>query len=165
MSSIPYFTSRQRVTYTRPAIHSRSAAHGNRNELFRSLRTLNERMGDLEQRTGTGSISLKTSSPVSTPPQAAATTLSTSPGVFRIQIKNPEFLIRKQSNQPHTPIQHKIEFSSTPHFAKSDVLPIGSQTYYEVSRYGAGQRKYVRISSSFDGHNFNQPKVLGPLTA
>lgn len=163
MSSTPYFTSRQRTTYTRPAIHARSAARGNTNELFRSLSTLDHRVADLESRSGTGSISLKSSSPVSSPPPAATFNVATQPGTFIIQIANPEFT--GKGNLPRTPIQHKIEFSSTQNFAVPDTLPVGQQTYYEVSKYGTGQRKWIRTSSSYDGANFNQQQVLGPFTS
>jgi hypothetical protein len=162
MSSTPYFTSRQRTTFTRPALNARSAAN-NPNELYRFLTTTASRVSDLENRAGTGSISLKSSSPVSTPPPAASFGVTTQPGTFIIQITNPEFL--GKGNQPHTPIQHKLEFSSTSDFATSDTLPIGQQTYYEVSKYGTGQRKWVKASSSFDGINFNQSQILGPFTS
>ena len=164
MSSTPYFTSRQRSTFTRPALNARSAAH-NRNELFRFLTTTASRISDLENRAGTGSISLKPSSPspVSSPPPAASFAVSTQPGTFIVQITNPEFT--GKGNQPHTPIQHRILFSSTPNFAVPDALPIGQQTYYEVSKYGAGQRKWIQASSSYDGQTFNQPQILGPFTS
>lgn len=162
MSSTPYFTSRQRTTFTRPALNARSAAN-NKNELFRFLATTASRVSDLENRAGTGSISLKSSSPVSTPPPAAGFGVSTQPGVFIVQITNPEF--SGKGNLSRTPIQHRLEFSSTSDFATSDMLPIGQQTYYEVSKYGTGQRKWVKASSSFDGINFNQNQILGPFTS
>ena len=37
MSSTPYFTSRQRSSYTRPSPSVQAAAHGNKNELLRAL--------------------------------------------------------------------------------------------------------------------------------
>lgn len=162
MSSAPYFTSRNRTTYTRPAIHARAAGQGNKNELFRSLHTLNFRVGDLEQRAGTGSISLKSSSPVSSPPPAALFKVNTQPGVIIVQIHNPEFT--GKGNKPRTPIQHKIEFSSTADFREVDPLPVGQQTYYEISKYGVGQRKWMASSSSTDGIHFNPRVVSGPFT-
>ena len=91
MSSTTYFTSRQRTTFTRPALSARAAVH-NPNQLFRALTTLGSRVSDLENRAGTGSISLKSSSasPISSPPPAASFAVSTQPGVFIVQIKNPE---------------------------------------------------------------------------
>lgn len=165
MSNTPYFTSRQRTTFTYAAIHATSASHGNKNALRRSLNHLDSRLAQVETRVGGGSINLATSSPTSTPPPAAAAQLTASGGKFILQITNPQFKKVKPGNLPHVPIQHRIEFSSTPDFGVSDQLPIGGQTYYEVSKYGAGQRKWVRLSSSFDGHNFNQHQVLGPLVA
>jgi len=163
MSSTPYFTSRQRVSYTRPNPSYQAASHGNSNELLRALRSLGNRMSQVETRVGGGTISLKASSPVSSPPPAATVAASTKPGVFIVQITNPEFA--GKGNQPHTPIQHRLRFSSTSDFAVPDTLPIGQQTYYEVSKYGAGQRKWVSLDSSFDGINFNQSQVLGPFTS
>lgn len=162
MSSTPYFTSRQRTTFTRPALNARSAAN-NKNELYRFLATTAARVSDLENRAGTGSISLKSSSPVSSPPPAAGFAVSTQPGVFIVQITNPEF--SGKGNQAHTPIQHRIQFSSTSDFAVPDTLPIGQQTYYEVSKYGTGQRKWLAVSSSFDGATFNQKQILGPYSS
>jgi hypothetical protein len=160
MSSTPYFTSRQRVSYTRPNPSYQAASHGNPNELLRALRSLGNRMSQVETRVGGGTISLKNSSPVSSPPPLATAAASTRPGVFIVQLTNPEFT--GKGNQPHTPIQHRLRFSSTADFAVPDTLPIGQQTYYEVSKYGAGQRKWIALDSSFDGINFNQSQVLGP---
>lgn len=162
MSSAPYFTSRKRTTFTRPAIHARAAGLGNKNELFRSLHTLNDRVADLEGRAGTGSISLKSSSPVSAPPPAARFNVSTKPGVFIVEVHNPEFI--GKGNLPRTPIQHRIEFSATADFRNPDTLPIGQQTYYEVSKYSSGQRKWLATSSSHDGTHFNQRQISGPFT-
>jgi hypothetical protein len=163
MASTSYFTSRKRVTFTRPGLSARSAA-SNPNELYRFLATTAARVSDLENRAGTGSTSLKSSSPVSTPPPAASFAVTTLPtGAFAIRITNPEFR-GKGGNQSHTPIQHKIQFSSTPDFAVVDTLPIGQQTYYEVTKYGNGQRKWLALSSSFDGATFNQKQILGPYT-
>jgi hypothetical protein len=163
MSSTPYFTSRQRVSFTRPNPSYQAAAHGNPNELLRAFRSLGARLSQVETRVGGGTISLKSSSPVSSPPPAATVAASTKPGVFIVQITNPEFA--GKGNQPHTPIQHRLRFSSTADFAVPDTLPIGQQTYYEVSKYGAGQRKWVSLDSSFDGINFNQSQVLGPFVS
>ena len=163
MSSTPYFTSRQRVSFTRPNPSYQAAAHGNPNELLRAFRSLGARLSQVETRVGGGTISLKSSSPVSSPPPAATVAASTKPGVFIVQITNPEFA--GKGNQPHTPIQHRLRFSSTAYFAVPDTLPIGQQTYYEVSKYGTGQRKWVSLDSSFDGINFNQSQVLGPFVS
>jgi hypothetical protein len=163
MSSTPYFSSRQRTTFTRPALNARSAAH-NPNELYRFLATTAARVSDLEDRAGTGSISLKSSSPVSSPPPAASVAVTTQPSTFILQITNPEFR-GKGGNQPHTPIQHRIQFSSTQNFAVSDTLPIGQQTYYEISKYGGGQRKWIALDSSFDGATWNQKQILGPYVS
>lgn len=164
MSSTPYFTSRQRSSYTRPSPSVQAAAHGNKNELLRALVGLGTRMTQLETRVGGGSIDLASNSPVSTPPPAARFNVTSQPGTFFIQITNPEFQ-QNPGNLPHTPIQHKIEFSSTQNFATSDTLPVGAQTYYEISKYGTGVRKWIRSSSSYDGKTFNSPQVFGPLTA
>ncbi len=161
MSSTPYFSSRK--VYTRPPIHAKSAAYGNKEELQRALEILNQRVGSLETRSGGGSISLTTSSPVSTPPSAAKVAVNASNGVFRVQITNPQFLPGSKENLSHTPIQHLVEFSSTPDFAVVDSLPIGTQTYVENSQFGA-TRKFIRVSSSYDGHNFSKPVVSGPHT-
>lgn len=164
MSSTPYFTSRQRTSYTRPNPSYQAASHGNPNELLRALTGLGTRLTALETRAGGGSINLKSNSPVSTPPPAAQFNVSSQPGVFFIQITNPEFR-QNPGNLPHTPIQHKIEFSSTQNFATSETLPVGAQTYYEVSKYGTGARKWIRTSSSYDGKNFNEQQIFGPLTS
>ena len=163
MSSTPYFTSRQRVSFTRPNPSYQAASHGTPPELPRAFRSLGARLSQVEPRVGGGTLSLKASSPVSSPPPAATVAASTQPGVFILQITNPEFT--GKGNQPHTPIQHRLRFSSTADFAVPDTLPIGQQTYYEVSKYGAGQRKWVSLDSSFDGINFNQSQVVGPLTS
>jgi hypothetical protein len=164
MSSTPYFTSRQRSSYTRPNPSFQAASRGNKNELLRALIGLSTRTSQLETRVGGGSINLKTNSPVSTPPSAAQFAVSSQPGTFFIQITNPEFKLNP-GNLPQTPVKHKIEFSSTQNFAVSDELPVGVQTYYEVTKYGAGVRKWIRTSSSYDGKTFNSPQVFGPLSA
>jgi hypothetical protein len=164
MSSTPYFTSRQRSSYTRPSPSVQAAAHGNKNELLRALVGLGARMTQLETRVGGGSIDLASNSPVSTPPPAAEFNVSSQPGVFIIQATNPQFK-QNPGNLPHTPIQHKFRFSSTQNFSTSDTLPIGPQTYYEVSKYGTGVRKWIEASSSYDGKTFNSPQIFGPLTA
>jgi hypothetical protein len=163
MSSTPYFTSRQRVSFTRPNPSYQAAANGNKNELLRAFRGLGDRVSQVETRLGGASISLKSSSPVSAPPPSAGFSVSTQPGIFVVQITNPEFK-QNPGNLPHTPIQHKLEFSSTQDFATPEPLPIGAQTYYEVSKYGTGARKWVRASSSYDGKTFNQSQIFGPLT-
>ncbi len=164
MSSTPYFASRQRTSYTRPNPSFEAAARGNKNELLRALISLSTRTSQLETRAGGGSINLKSNSPVSTPPPAAQFNVSSQPGTFYIQITNPQFR-QNPGNLPHTPIQHKIDISSTQNFANYDTLPIGGQTYYEISKYGTGVRKWIRSSSSYDGKTFNSPQVFGPLTA
>lgn len=164
MSSTSYFTSRQRVSYTRPNPSFQAASHGNKNELLRALIGLSNRVKQLETRSGGASIDLKTSSPVSTPPPAAQFHVSAQAGVFIVQITNPEFK-QNPENLPHTPISHKIEFSSTQDFAVPDKLPVGGQTYYEVTKYGTGARKWIRTSSSYDGKNFNQQQIFGPFTS
>jgi hypothetical protein len=164
MSSTSYFTSRQRVSYTRPDPSYQAASRGNKNELLRALRGLGDRLSQVETRQGGKSISLKSSSPVSTPPPAAQFSVSSQPGVFYVQITNPEFKANP-GNLPHTPIQHKIEFSSTQNFATSDTLPVGGQTYYEVTKYGTGARKWIRTSSSYDGKNFNAQQIFGPYAS
>jgi len=164
MSSTPYFTSRQRTSYTRPNPSYQAASHGNSNELLRALTGLGTRMTQIETRVGGGSTNLKSNSPVSTPPPAAQFEVTSKPGAFYIQITNPQFK-QNPGNLPHTPIQHKLEFSSTQNFATSDTLPVGQQTYYEISEYGAGARKWIRASSSFDGKNFNQQQTFGPYVS
>lgn len=164
MSSTPYFSSRQRSNYTPPNPNYQAAAHGNANELLRGLKVLSNRVGQLETRNGGGSISLDTSSPVSTPPPLAAVAAAASNGAFRIQITNPQFRLSGKGNRSNTPVLHKIEFSSTQDFSNSEQLPITAQTYVEVSKFPAS-RKWVRVSSSFDGHNFNQHQVMGPLNS
>lgn len=164
MSSTPYFTSRQRTSYTRPNPSHQAASRGNKNELLRAFISLSTRTSQLETRVGGGSINLKTNSPVSTPPPAAQFAVTSQPGKFFIQITNPQFK-QNPGNLPHTPIQHKIEFSSTQNFAVSEAFPIGAQTYYEISKYGTGVRKWIKTSSSYDGKTFNSPQIFGPLTA
>lgn len=162
MSSTPYFTSRQRTGFTYPAIHSSAAAHGNKSELRRALHTLDARVGQLEIRNGGATINLKTSSPIQTPPPQAEVAASASNGVFRLQITNPQFKAANKGNTPNTPIVHKVEFSSTADFSSPTQLPPTNQTYLEVSQFGSA-RKWVKVSSSFDGKNYNNPIITGPL--
>jgi hypothetical protein len=164
MSATPYFTSRQRVSYTRPDPSYQAASHGNKNELLRALRGLGNRLSQVETRVGGSSINLMSASPVSAPPPSAQFSVSSQPGVFFVQITNPQFKANP-GNLPHTPIQHKIQFSSTQDFAVPDTLPIGAQTYYEVSKYGTGARKWIKATSSYDGKTFNSEQIFGPLTS
>lgn len=162
MSSAPYFTSRQRSGFTYPAIHSTAAAHGNKAELRRALHLLDARVGQLEIRSGGNTIDLKTNSPIASPPPSAQVAASAGSGVFRVQITNPQFKTANKGNLPNTPILHKIEFSSSQDFSSPTALPITGQTYVEVSQFGSA-RKWVRVSSSYDGKNFNQPSISGPF--
>lgn len=159
MSSTPYFSSRK--VYTRPPVNFQAAAGGNKQELQRALETLTQRVGSLETRSGGGSISLSSSQPISTPPSAAKVAVNASNGVFRVQITNPQYLLGNKTNTPNTPVLHRIEFSSTADFAQSEALPVSSQTYVENSQYGVS-RKFIRVSSSFDGHTFGKPVISGP---
>lgn len=161
MSSTPYFTSRQRSNYTRPGPHTQAAANGNKNELRRSLLTLGARIGQLETRAGGSSINLKSSSPVSTPPPQAGVVASAGSGVFRIQITNPQFKVQNKGNLPNTPIVHRIRFSPTADFASPTELPITNQTIVETSQFGSS-RKWIEVSNSYDGINFNPPVRSGP---
>ena len=163
MSSTPYFSSRQRSTFTLPSPNYQAAARGNQNELLRALKGVGTRLTAIETRVGGGSINLKTNSPVSTPPPPAQFGVTAGSGVFRVQITNPQFT--GKGNLPHTPIQHRITFSSTSDFRSSDTYPIGNQTYYEISKYPTGSRKWLKIDSSYDGHQFNQAQILGPYQA
>lgn len=162
MSSTPYFTSRQRSTYTRPNIHAQSASRGNQFELRRSLVTLNARMGQVETRVGGASISLKTSTPVSSAPPSAQLNASASTGVFRLQITNPQFKVSNKGNLPNTPMWHKVQFSATQDFSSPTTLPPTQQTQIETSQFGPGARMWVGLSSSFDGINYNTQQVSGP---
>ena len=81
-----------------------------------------------------------------------------------MQITNPQFRTSNKGNLPNTPIQHKIEFSPTQDFSSPTQLPITNQTYLEVSQFGKS-RQWIRVSSSYDGTNFNQKTILGPYSS
>lgn len=155
-----------KTTFTRPKTHSRSAAHGNKWELQRTLETLDQRTSDLENRNGGNTISLVKSSPISTPPSQANVNVMAVPGSgrFVLRITNPQFKVRNRSNSPNTPIYHHIEFADNPGFKNSTSLPIGVQTYYEVGQFGS-TKMHVRVKSSFDQQNFNLPVTKGPFTS
>lgn len=152
------------ATYSRPKPSFEAASLGkNPQELLLALEHLHSRISDLEAKTGGASYNLNTQTPRTIPPPSAGVQVSAQPGSgrFIVQITNPQHLAQNPGNKAGAPIQHLVEFSDTPSFNKVVQLPITTQTYIETSQFGIGANKYVRVSNSFDGKNFNSPIDAG----
>lgn len=142
-------------SFTRPKPSLEAAARGNVQDRLALDRHFDERIADLEKKSGGNSFNLTTAKPVATPPQPAQIQVQTVPGRFIVQLDTP-------TNKANAPLQHIIETSDSPSFSKVDTIAVGAgQKYIEISKYGAGVSKYIRVRTSADGTTFSAPRSAG----
>lgn len=132
-------------------------------ELRNSLENTESRMRVIERAIGVTGLDPDRQRKVAPAPPRADVDVQSTPGVgFTVSITNPEF-IPERGNPLRTPIYHRVSYSPDPRFRTGVItLPPGVQTHWPIQAK-PGTKVYTHVLSSYDGHNWNQPIIHGPI--
>ena len=148
-----------RTSYTRPQPNFQGASRGNKRELLQTLFYFQNQIADLQRKTQTSAQNSQNQNFVAGKPTQAGFQVGTSGSNIVVRITNPEFNKARPGNRPRTLIYHKLEASPYANFSRQVTsFPVSSQTYYNISELGTGSL-HLRLTSSYDGVNFNSPQV------
>jgi hypothetical protein len=136
-------------------------------DLEQALHTHSDRIAVAERALGIGGLDPSKQTKIAPiPPLANVALLTGAPGSGQatVSITNPEF-IRGRGNPLRTPIYHHIRYGVDPTFRNAVTdLPPSLQTHWPIL-VQPGIKTYVEVSHSYDGTNWTQPIVKGPVKA
>lgn len=154
--------------FTQPSPSIRGAARGNFRDAQAVIESHDARLSALEKKVAGGTFNSQGAPVASPPPLSNLAVSSPMAGQMVVAITNPQYIPGSKpgtarGNAQATAIVHQIDYSPAPDFSRNVVsLPPSTQNHYAIPVSGTF---YVRLRSSFDGHNFNTPQVSKPVTA
>ena len=128
-------------------------ASGNNKHLNTALRSLHERLDQLEQRTGTVAADTSKHAPIApAPPPSRVKATAAGAGQYVVEITNPEFFSR--GNMVRTPLYHRVSYSTAKDFSRDVTrLDPSPQTHFTI--VDPRPRLFFQVQSSEDGVNWS----------